>query len=340
VLALLLGGCATAAAPTAPPPVAAPAAPASSPPPVATELPPAVDENESFVTVGGRAAYRLGAGDVVDVLLSKELAQDRITAEVKPNGDVSVSLFEVRVAGLTPEQAAQAIHRTLASTHRALTVTVTVREFKSKTVSVLGEVQTNGQVPLRGRTTLVDVLVSAGGPRAQADLREVRLLRRDGRTYTVDLLGLVSGGGPRRDLVLDAGDVIFVPTRRAEEQKVFLIGEVQSPGAYPLVPGLRLSQALALAGGPKESARLSSARVLRGDIRQPNIVQVDFDAALSGEDRTQDILLERNDLIVVPRTAIASWNAFLAKLKPTLEFVSLPLTPFSQFLLIRELLKD
>jgi protein involved in polysaccharide export with SLBB domain len=304
------------------------------------QLPPVVEENESFVTVDGRAAYKIGAGDVLDVLLAKELAQERLTAEVKPNGYVTVSLFEVRVAGLTPEQSGLAIQRALAATHRALTVIVTVKEYRSKTVSVLGEVQNNAQVTLKGRTTLLDILVTAGGPRAQADLREVRLLRRDGQAYTVDLLRLVSEGGRLRDLVLDAGDVVFVPGRRTEEQRVYLLGEVATPGAFPLVPNMRLSQALALAGGPKDTASLSSARVIRGDLRDPQVVQVDFERALSGEDRAQDLVLERNDLIVVPKSAIANWNAFLAKLKPTLEFLSLPLAPFSQYLLIRELLRD
>ena len=232
------------------------------------------------------------------------------------------------------------VQRVLAPTHRALTVTVTVKEYRSKTVSVLGEVQNNAQLPLRGRTTLVDILVTAGGPRAQADLREVRLLRRDGQAYTVDLLGLVSGSGQVAELVLDAGDVVFVPGKRTEEHKVFLLGEVNAPGAYPIVPNMRLSQALALAGGPKDTALLDSARVIRGNLDNPQVVQVDFERALSGEDRAQDLVLERNDLIVVPRSAIANWNAFLGKLKPTLEFLSLPLAPFSQYLLIRELLRD
>jgi polysaccharide export outer membrane protein len=336
---LVLAGCATAGAPRPADGVGL----VATPPPAAAEpmrLPPAVQENATFVMVDGRASYKIGPGDVLEVLLSKELAQERLTADVKPNGGMTVGFAEVRVVGLTAEQAATEIQRALAPTHRALAVAVTVKEFRSKTVSVLGEVQNNAQLSLKGRTTLVDILVTAGGPRAQADLREVRLLRRDGQTFTVDLLRLVSEGGQVGDLVLDAGDVVFVPGKRTEEHKVFLLGEVNAPGAYPIVPNMRLSQALALAGGPKDTALLDSARVIRGDLRNPQVVQVDFERALTGEDRAQDLVLERNDLIVIPRSAIANWNAFLAKLKPTLEFLSLPLAPFSQYLLIRELLRD
>lgn len=339
-LALLgLTGCATGSARKG---TAALAAAADAPSETATpmRLPPVTEENESFVTIDGRAAYKIGPGDVLEVLLTKDLAQERLTAEVKLGGEVMVGFFEVRVGGLTAEQAAARIHGTLAPMHRVLSVAVTVKEHKSKTVSVLGEVQHNTQVPLKGRTTLVDILVTAGGPRAHADLREVRLLRRDGQVYTIDLLRLVSESGRLRDLVLDAGDVVFVPDKRIEEQKVFLLGEVQTPGAFPMVPNMRLSQALALAGGPKDTASLGSARVIRGDLRNPQVVQVDFERALSGQERAQDLVLEKNDLIVVPRTAIANWNAFLAKLKPTLEFLALPLAPFTQYLLLRELLKN
>jgi hypothetical protein len=68
-------------------------------------------------------------------------------------------------------------------------------------------------------------------------------------------------------------------------------------------------------------------------------VDVDVVSVIKAGDRSQDIMLQTNDLLVVPRDRIGDWNAFLAQLRPTLEFLSLPLQPFSQYLLIRELIK-
>jgi len=331
---LALTGCATTSAPLGMPPAGAPVAAAEP-----VRLPPAVDENDTFVMIDGRAAYKIGAGDALDVLLAKDLAQDRVTVDVTPAGRVTIDISEIAVAGLTTERAAAAIREALAPTHRVLSVTVTVKEHRSKAVSVLGEVQTTSQVPLKGRTTLLDLLVTAGGLRPQADLREVRLVRRNGQAYTLDLLRLVADGERLRELVLDTGDIVFVPAKRTDEQRVFIIGEVQTSGAFPLAPDMRLSHALALAGGPKDSALLENARVIRGNLQQLQVIQVDFERALSGLDRAQDIALASNDIIVVPRTRIANWNAFLARIKPTIEFASLPLTGFSQYLLIRELLR-
>jgi polysaccharide export outer membrane protein len=338
VLALLtLAGCATTA--PAPPGGLVPAAAASVAAAEPSPLPPPVDENQTFVTVDGRPTYKIGPGDALEVVLAKDLAQDRAAVDVTPGGRVTIDFAEIPVGGLTSEQAAAVIRQTLAPTHRVLGVTVTVKEHRSKVVSVLGEVQNTTQVPLRGRTTLLDLLVTAGGPRPQADLHQVRLLRRDGQTYTLDLLRLVAEGDRIRDLVVDAGDVVFVPAKRSDESRVFLIGEVQSPGAFTLTPGMRLSHALALAGGPKDTALLDNARVIRGGQQQLQVIQVDFQRALSGADGAQDIALATNDIIVVPRTRIGNWNAFLARIKPTIEFASLPLTAFSQYLLIRELLR-
>ena len=336
-LALLaLAGCASTTPPAPSTALATASTPAAEPP----RLPAPVEENDTFVMRDGRPTYKIGPGDALNVVLTKDLAQDRVAVEVTSGGRVTIDFAEIAVAGLTAEQAAAAIRQTLAPTHRVLGVSVTVKEYRSKVVSVLGEVTNTTQVPLRGRTTLLDLLVTAGGLRPQADLHQVRLLRRDGQIYTLDLLRLVSDGDRVRDLVLDAGDVVFVPAKRGEESRVFLIGEVTNPGAFVITPGMRLSHALALAGGPKETALLDNARVIRGNQQQQlQVMTVDFERALSGHDPAQDIALASNDIIVVPRTRIGNWNAFLAKIRPTIEFASLPLTAFSQYLLIKELLK-
>lgn len=347
LLVLALAGCAgslprrpvvAAAAPTA---TAGPAQAAEPAPDAAAQaLPPAVTENETFVTIDGVPHYRIGPGDVLDVLLTSELAQDHRTAAVRASGRVTIGFFEAPVAGLTVEQAAREIQRVLAPGYKQLAVDVTVKEYRSRVVSVFGEVGKDGRFALQGRTTLLDLLAEAGGPSANADLRALRLMRRDGRAYSIDLYRLIADGRGFRDLVVDAGDVLFVPAKPpAEERKVFLLGEVQSPGAYAFAPNMRLSHAVALAGGPKDSAALERAWVIRGDLRQPTVAEVDIRALIEGRGYEQDVPLRANDLVVVPRTALGDWNAFLARLKPTLEFLALPLQPVSQYLLLRELVK-
>jgi protein involved in polysaccharide export with SLBB domain len=324
----------------APTVISAPNAPAPSDAPAPQVLPPPVEGNQTFVTVDGVPRYRIGSGDVLDVVLTRELAQDRMSAVVRPNGKVSVGFFEAAVDGLTTDQAEQEIRRVLAPTYRQLTVEVTIKEYGSKTVSVLGEVPKLGVFPLKGRTNLVDLLAQAGGLSSNADARTIRLLRRSGDSYTLDLLRLVSEGQQFRGLVLDAGDVVFVPSRTPDEQRrIYVIGEVKSPGMYPFTPNIRLSQVLAMAGGPTPNAVLESVRVVRGDLHSPQVVEVFATSFTDAPDRSQDIVLQTNDLVVIPRSKIGDWNAFLGQLRPTLEFLTIPLQGATSYFVIRDLIK-
>lgn len=326
---LTLGAAPATSAPIVPA-AAAQAAPAAPAPAAAFEP---VTENRTFVVRGGVPQYKIGLGDILEILLTSGFAQERQTVPVKVNGTVAVAFTDARVAGLTAEQAGEEIRRLLAPFYRQITVEVLVKEPNSKKVAVLGAVGKTGTLPLKGRTTLVDLLVEVGGPAANADLERVRVTREEGPPVTVNLFRLLEE--PRAHaFVLDAGDLVFVPTRspaeakaeeRAEEKRVFVLGEVKTPGAHPLAPNMRLSQALALAGGPTDVAILESARIIRGGLATPLIIEADFRKVLEEGDASQDPLLLPGDLIVLPRSAIGNWNAFIAKIKPTLEVLTFPL---------------
>ena len=127
---------------------------------------------------------------------------------------------------------------------------------------------------------------------------------------------------------MDAGDVVFVPERVVgEERQVFLFGEVKKPGPVPLYPSMTLSQLIGQAGGWTDSARFEEARVIRGDLNKPEIISIDLARLVLQGDRRIEQLLRPNDVVFIPRTPVADWNAFLATLRPTLEFLVLSLQP-------------
>jgi polysaccharide export outer membrane protein len=336
--------------PSTPPPgpvptSAAPPAPAPAPAEASLALEP-VTENRAFVTVDGVPRYKVGVGDVLEILLATGLTQERQTAVVKANGAVSAAFLEVKVAGLTPDQASEAIRGQLTQFYRQIGVEVLVREYNSKRITVLGAVAGKvGSLPLKGRMTLLDLLAEVGGPAGNADLERVRIVRPDGPSLTLNLLRLLDEP-VLQSFALDAGDVVFVPALGAPsalpaaapaatglaagtagqiEARVFVFGEVRAPGAVSFTPNMRLSQALALAGGPTDVAVLESARVIRGGLQSPQIVESDFRRLLEQGDLRQDLPLQPNDLVLLPRSGIGNWNAFLAKIRPSLELLTFPL---------------
>jgi polysaccharide export outer membrane protein len=114
-----------------------------------------------------------------------------------------------------------------------------------------------------------------------------------------------------------------------KEKKVIVLGEVEKPGVYNFSAGMTTVQAVALAGGFKNTAVLSDTRIVRGNLDHPELIQVDLHKTAKGKD-TKDILLAQNDVIFVPRSTIGDWNNFInLYLRPTLEVISLPISSAS-----------
>ena len=107
--------------------------------------------------------------------------------------------------------------------------------------------------------------------------------------------------------------------------RFYVFGEVNTPGVYPLTPGMTVVDAIGQADGYTEQAHLASARVLRGNLVQPQILAANLEQLLFAGDFGQNVRLKDQDIVYVPRTRIGDWNQFLEKIRPTLEIIALPL---------------
>jgi polysaccharide export outer membrane protein len=303
-------------------------------PPIPPDLPPVVTENRTFVTREGVPQYKIGPGDLLDILITRGSTQEKVQTHVRPNGRVSISFVDVPVDGLTVEQATQAITRELSVYFRNPMVEVQVKEFNSKKVSILGAVGATprggiGTLPLTGRTTLLELIARAGGLAPNASLERVRVTRETGKVYTVNMFRYIQEGDLSQEFILDSGDVVFVPERvPGEERRVFLLGEVKTPGPVPFFPTLTLAQLMAQAGGWTEGALFEEARIIRSDLTATEIIGIDLGRLILDGERRIDQFLRPNDVVFIPRTRIANWNAFLAQLRPTFEFFAIPFQPF------------
>jgi len=79
---------------------------------------------------------------------------------------------------------------------------------------VLGEVKTPGVLALRSEMTLLDALMSSGGPTKGANLRDVFLVRTSegkGAVEKIDVSAIISKGDFRQNYALHDGDLLYVP---------------------------------------------------------------------------------------------------------------------------------
>lgn len=196
-------------------------------------------------------------------------------------------------------------------------VSVTVEEFRSQPVSVIGAVNTPGIHQLRGRKTLIEMLSLAGGLRQDSG-NIVKITRKsqygplglpnsrisaDGQysVSSVDVKTLMEARDPQVNIQIEPEDVISVP--RAE--MVYVVGEISRAGGFVLNERESISvlKALALAGGLNRTASPQNAKILRsgGDGAKSGEIPVDLSKVLDG--RAKDVEMKSDDILFIPGSA-------------------------------------
>ncbi|HEX9297392.1 MAG TPA: polysaccharide biosynthesis/export family protein [Polyangiaceae bacterium] len=158
----------------------------------------------------------LGAGDAFVLTI---VGEDKLPKEfrVAPDGSVDLPyVHRVQVAGLEPQEMAELVRKKLIEGDilRDPSVAVDVKEYNSKRVSVLGQVQKPGSFPLTPGFTLIQAISLAGGFNAIANRDRINLTRKSGkqvRTVVLSVDAITEGSLP--DIPLQSGDTIFVTER-------------------------------------------------------------------------------------------------------------------------------
>jgi polysaccharide export outer membrane protein len=106
---------------------------------------------------------------------------------------------------------------------------------------------------------------------------------------------------------------LTVIVRSFNSQKVFVGGEVASPGVVQALGPLTVLQSVTQAGGFKETARINEVLVIRRDpsAQEPIVIPVDISAVVDGTQTGQDIALMPFDVVYVPKSSIANVNKFV-----------------------------
>jgi polysaccharide biosynthesis/export protein len=266
-----------------------------------------------------QADYILGPGDqiVIQTIQVKEIADKPFRLEA--NGTVNLPLAgRVDLNGLSLVQAEAAITKAVEKYYRDPDIAVTVGQFRTEPVSVIGAVGIPGVHEARGRTTLLEMLSSAGGVRADAG-PVVKITRQQssgpiplanardaggGTTVAeVDLRSLIEARNPTENILVEPYDVIAVPNAEV----IYVVGNVKKSGRIPLGGRTSMSalEALSVAEGLDQKAAPSHARIMRADGATPTAerkeIPVNLAKILSG--KSPDINLEPNDILFVPNSS-------------------------------------
>ncbi len=250
----------------------------------------AVAEDDQNYLIGPQDTLRIDVFDQPDL-------SGRYTVEL--DGSLSFPLIgRIAAGGSTVRAFEQTLVDRLSDGYfRNPRVNVSVEEYNSQRVFIVGEVLRPGAYPLSGEMRLVELLAFGGGATPTAAGTALVVRAEDGREtpalpgedgvaagVQVDLDALETGD-LSQNVVLRDGDTVFVP----EADVVYVFGEVRSPGRYPIRHDTVVLQVLSLAGGTTEFAALNRVRILRVVNGAQKEIKVKLDDPV-----------EPNDIIRVP----------------------------------------
>jgi polysaccharide export outer membrane protein len=291
-----------------------------------------IKENSTFTTVSGFPEYKIGIGDILEITLWKGISGVKEQVIVRADGKVSFGLVDdLYVNGLTCSDLDDLLTEKLKEYIKTPRVDVLVKEHKSKFVTMLGagsaryDKAGKGKYPLSGKVTILEMLSDAGGLHRDANLANISLRRKDGESLKLDLYNSLLRGGTRQDVVLDDGDVIYIPLISKQENRVYVYGEVGKPGVYSFEgSGMRLLDAISEAGGVTVFAYEKSTKIVRGDISRPEVISADVKTLLEQGDQAQNLMLANGDLVYVPRSFVGDVNRFVKQITPLLQLILAP----------------
>jgi len=245
--------------------------------------------------------YRVGPKDLLEIKVL-EVPDLNVDRRVSDNGTIDIPLLgDFSVGGLTAAEVRTKLESMLTAKYvNRANVSVVIKEYANRPVSVVGAVKNAGSLNISGRWSLLQAISAAGGLTSDAG-RKIYVLRRseNGLTDTleIDTENLFRTAAPMWNIPIFPADVINIPPR--SQVRVFCLGEVKSPGALDFTSDDRLSllSVIARAGGLTDRAS-KTIRIKRRNAEGKDVeTEVNFSRILVGKD--PDPAIEANDVIVV-----------------------------------------
>jgi len=295
--------------------------------------------------------YTLGGGDRIRVNVF-EVPEYTGEYQIPPGGAINLPLIgSVAVQGLTTEQAADDIAKRYSRYLKRPLISVNLLSPRPINVVVAGEVSRPGaySLSLQGGAgndpgvqypTVLAAITTAQGALSNADITQVQLRRKLGRTgreqiVTINLKELIRTGRISQDITLRDGDTIVVPTAArldlaearnlsaanfaadaTKPRTVAVVGEVNRPGSYLVTQGAdggntgtgggisgqpTVTRALQLAGGITPQADIRNVKIRRQTrAGGEQIIDINLWQLLQSGDVNQDTILQDGDTIFFP----------------------------------------
>ncbi len=266
-------------------------------------------------------SYHLGPRDILVVsIYAGGVEQESIEVTLSEQGVINVPFIgSIRAQGLTVSQLEAAVQAPLKKDYFVSPqVNIQVKEYRSLRFFISGAVKMPGKYEMSSNTNFLELLARSGGILAESG--SIAYVLREGRsssgipedikaavqtreTLKIDLARLLSEGDMTHNISLLPGDIVYVPPAKKLNQagsKIYVEGEVKTPGVYDFQPGMTALAACLLAGGFGEWAVLSKSKIFRTINGKQEVIRVDLKQITIG--KIADVSIRPGDRIHIPET--------------------------------------
>lgn len=206
--------------------------------------------------------YVLGPGDMLSInIFGGDSTIEQADIKINRNGSIEIpGISAIGIGGLTLEEARKLVNIRVGAEFLGATTTISVTEFRSMKIFVLGDAYQPGSYTVSSLTTISNAMYVSGGVSEKGSLRNIQLKRNGEVIQTYDLYDLLLKGDTSKDVRLRPGDVLFIPILK---NKVRIQGAVRRPALYEIKGGTTLANVIELAAGLKSESLPSVSELNR-----------------------------------------------------------------------------
>ena len=172
-------------------------------------------------------SYKIGPGDLIEIKVFN-VPELNITVRVSGNGTITLPLIGSIIAdGFSRSQLENQLAAKLEKNYlKDAQVTIFIKEYHSKMVSVIGAVNKPGNHELYGEKTILELISLAGGFKSDTSDKIIIIRKlKSGKSISlkIDVDELMVEGNPKLNIPLKGGDIINIPA--ISHMNIYIFGE-------------------------------------------------------------------------------------------------------------------
>jgi polysaccharide export outer membrane protein len=215
--------------------------------------------------------YKISLNDQFTIILS---GSKEAIFDLNVNLDGSIlfpELGSISVVGETFQEVKTKLKNLIEQSYIGVQIDLSLKNLSAKKITIVGAVKTPGTYLVNPFSSISSALGYSGGISEIGTLRNIRLIRTNGETYSFDLYKLLISGNRSDDITIESGDVIIIDPA---EQFINITGQVKRPAIYEIKEGETLDDLIKFALGYTQTANKSNINLRILDIQSSSIKNI------------------------------------------------------------------